>query len=119
MIMWTVLAWGLTPYLAIKFGFLGVAYATSIISFTSIIPVIIIKRLTGFSLMSITKPLLATIVMIISSYLLTLTLTLTILNLIINVIISGLLFTGVIYLLVGPALFSDVKKLLAVFKKKQ
>lgn len=118
MIMWTVLAWGLTPFLAIKYGFLGVAYATAVISLTSIIPVLIVKNLTGFSLSPVLKPSFATLIMLIVSRLLTLTLTPSLVNIFINVIISGLVFCLTIYLLVGPSLFADVKKLLAVFKKK-
>jgi O-antigen/teichoic acid export membrane protein len=120
MIMWTILAWGLTPYLAIKFGFAGVAYATALISFTSIIPIIIIKKLTHFSLfLSVTRPLIATLVMLIISFILTFTFTITFTNLVLNILLSGLVFILVIYCLVGPTLFVDVKKLAAVFRKPQ
>src|SRR3989344_1181710 len=50
MIMWTALTWGLTPYLAVKYGYVGVAYATAIIALSSIVPVIIVRRLVAFSL---------------------------------------------------------------------
>jgi O-antigen/teichoic acid export membrane protein len=119
MIMWTALAWGLTPFMAIKFGFVGVAYATALISFTSVIPIIIIKKLTNFSLYaSITKPFIATLGMLVVSYFLSLFLSLSLSHLILNIIFSALVFSLIIYGLVGPSLFSDVKKLLVVFKKK-
>jgi len=50
MVMWTVIEWILTPFLAIQYGFVGVAIASGIISFTSIIPVIIVKRILSFEL---------------------------------------------------------------------
>ncbi len=119
MIMWTALAWILTPYMAVRFGFVGVAYASALISLTSVIPVIIIKRLTHFSLyLSFIRPAVATMVMLTVSYLFTVSFTVTIYNLILNVIISGLVYGLVIYGLVGPALLTDVQKLLAVFKNK-
>jgi len=119
MVMWTILAWILTPYLAIKYGFIGVAYASAIISFTSVIPVIIIKKLTHFSIyLSITKPFIATCIMLLISYVMSFTLTITLTNLIINIIFSAIVFCLVIYLLVGPSLLTDAKQLLIIFKKK-
>jgi len=105
MLMWTALTWILVPYLAHRFGYNGVAYATALIALSSIVPVIIVKRMTGFSLInSIVKPLLATLVMIGSA------LFLTSFPLIINIFISSLLFTITIYLLVGPDLFVQTWK---------
>src|SRR3972149_5369149 len=65
MIMWTALAWLLTPDLALKFGYLGVAYATAIIALSSVVPVIIVKRYVDFSLKdSFLKPAVATVIML-------------------------------------------------------
>ena len=44
MIFWTVLTWLLTPLLTINYGFTGVAISSFIISFTSIITIILVKR---------------------------------------------------------------------------
>lgn len=49
MIMWTVLTWVLTPLLYWKFGLNGISLAALIISFTSIVPVILVKRVVAFS----------------------------------------------------------------------
>lgn len=51
MIMWTAIEWALVPFFAIKYGFLGVGIASIIISFTSILPIIIVKKLIHFSLL--------------------------------------------------------------------
>ena len=45
MLMWTVLTWILTPLLMSKYGYNGVAAASALVAFTSIIPMIIIRRL--------------------------------------------------------------------------
>jgi O-antigen/teichoic acid export membrane protein len=118
MVMWTLLAWVLTPYLAVKYGYIGVAYASAIISFTSIVPVLIIKKLTHFNLSSVIKPAIAASAMISVSYFLSLSLTLTLPNIIINIVISGLIYSAAIFLLVGPSLITDAKKILVVFKRK-
>lgn len=105
MLMWTALTWILVPYLAHRFGYNGVAYATALIALSSVVPVIIVKRLTGFSLInSILKPFLATLVMIGSAILLIS------FPLVINIFVSSLLFTVTIYLLVGPDLFVQTWK---------
>lgn len=45
MIMWTVLTWILTPVGIYFFGFNGVAAAAMVISFTSVIPVLYVKKI--------------------------------------------------------------------------
>ena len=93
MLMWTALTWGLVPYFASRFGYNGVALATAIIALSSLVPIIIVKRLTHFSLLnSVLKPLISTLIMSSVSYLMTQVLAPTLINLIINIIVSGLVF---------------------------
>lgn len=47
MIMWTVLTWILMPFLGIRYGYQGVSAAAAIIAFSSIVPMIIVARMTG------------------------------------------------------------------------
>ncbi|MBI2008145.1 oligosaccharide flippase family protein [Candidatus Amesbacteria bacterium] len=111
MIMWTVLTWGLTPALAIKYGYIGVAYATAIIALSSLVPVIIVKHFTRFSLInSVAKPAIATLVMLIPSLFIN--------NLFLNFAISICVFIFAIYFLVGKSLFTDSLKLVHAFRKK-
>ncbi len=105
MLMWTALTWILVPYLAHRFGYNGVAYATALIALSSVVPIIIVKRLTGFSLInSVVKPTLATLAMLVVSQLLG------VLPLVLNILISGLSYILTIYLLVGPDLFVNTWK---------
>lgn len=45
MVMWTVLTWVLTPLAVYYFGFLGVALSSFLISFTSAVTIILVKRI--------------------------------------------------------------------------
>lgn len=64
MIMWTVLTWILSPLLTYFYGFIGVALASALIALTSIIPLVIIKRMLKVEVMkNIKYPLLCSILM--------------------------------------------------------
>jgi len=110
MIMWTALAWILSPLMAIRYGFDGVAWATAIISFTSIIPIYIVKKITKFDLSSsVLKPLIATICMLPVTQTLARLLPANIYFLAVNITTSALVFSIAIFILVGPALIADVR----------
>ncbi len=51
MVMWTIVEWAVTPFFAIYYGFLGVGIASFIISFTSIAPLIIVKKIIKFDIL--------------------------------------------------------------------
>mgnify|MGYP001581860057 FL=1 len=120
MLMWTALTWGLVPYFASRFGYNGVALATAIIALSSLVPIIIVKRLTHFSLLnSVAKPLISTLIMSSVSYLMTQVLAPTLINLIINIIVSGLVFSLSIYLIARNQLTTDGRKLLYAFLGKK
>jgi O-antigen/teichoic acid export membrane protein len=66
MVMWTVLTWALMPFMASRFGFVGVAYSAAIIAFTSIVPMVLVKRAINISYTkSLRTPVVASIVMIV------------------------------------------------------
>lgn len=50
MIMWTILEWVLAPLLTLLYGFIGMGIDSALISFTSIVPIIIIKRLINIEI---------------------------------------------------------------------
>lgn len=59
MVMWTILTWLLIPYFIKIFGFNGVSLAMLLISLTSIVTVLITKKLTHFSVINaFSKPLI-------------------------------------------------------------
>lgn len=75
MVMWTLLTWILAPIFAIYFDYTGVAVAYLIISFTSIIPIVIVSRMFNIDVIAtIIKPfvssaLMASILFLTSLYL--------------------------------------------------
>lgn len=69
MVMWTVLEWLLTPVMTYFFGFIGVGIAAAVISFSSIIPLLIVKRLISFRMITnIWQPLVAAALMALIVY---------------------------------------------------
>ena len=52
MLMWTALTWILTPLLMTRYGYNGVAVASAIVASSSIIPMIILKKMLPVSLFS-------------------------------------------------------------------
>lgn len=64
MVMWTVLTWILTPAAVYYFGFLGIALSSFLISFTSVITIIIVKRILVIRVFNaLWLPLLTSLVM--------------------------------------------------------
>jgi O-antigen/teichoic acid export membrane protein len=66
MIMWTVLTWIFFPILSIKFGYIGTAYATLLVGFSSFIVWFVAKKVFDIKIIkTISKPAIATLFMII------------------------------------------------------
>ncbi len=107
MLMWTGLTWAVMPILAIKFGYLGVAYATGIIATSSIVTIIMAKKYVDFGLNAIVKtPLVATIAMstylyFASSYITTFPI------LAIVIAVSIVIYSLIVFLLEGKVFFTD------------
>ncbi len=64
MLMWTGLTWLTMPFLSLRFGYLGVAYATGIIATSSFVTILLARKYVTFNLYTILKtPLIATTLM--------------------------------------------------------
>lgn len=113
MIMWTVLTWTLMPIMAIKFGFLGVAASATIISFSSVVVLIVMKRLVD---VDYTKALLSPIAGSLVMGLL-LFMTLPFLNSLYlipaYVFIGAVVYFATVYIIEGKKFFQELKQLLA------
>ncbi|MDO8619206.1 MAG: oligosaccharide flippase family protein [Candidatus Daviesbacteria bacterium] len=67
MVLWTALTWVLTPALVLSLGFIGVAVASFIISFTSVLTIILVKRILDVKIVdALLLPVLASGVMAIA-----------------------------------------------------
>lgn len=63
MIIWTVMTWILIPIFIYLFGYHGVAIAAFVISFTGIIPIIMVKKIVHFPVLkALYKPVIATFI---------------------------------------------------------
>ncbi len=100
MVMWTVLEWLLTPVLTVYYGFLGAGMASALISVTSIIPLLIIKKMMKIDVLkNIWQPIFASVVMGLLVYILSPMVVYNFLSLLILVVISGLFYVGLMLLL--------------------
>lgn len=100
MVMWTLLTWVLAPIFAIYFDYTGVAIAYLIISFTSIIPIILVKNMFFIDVLgTIIKPLIASFLMGCIVFLLSLFLPKNLITLIGLIILGGLVYISCIVLL--------------------
>lgn len=110
MVMWTVLEWGLSPILTIHFGFLGVGIASAIISVTSIIPIIIIKKIADIKIIkNIWKPILASLVMAIFAFFLSHIFVYNFLSLVLVILVSAAFYSGLIFSLARQRIMNYLK----------
>lgn len=119
MVMWLFLSWALMPIMGIKFGYIGVAYATGIISFSSIFAVILTKKFVNINLISsIGKPLLASMFMGLVVVLMRIPQVILWQEIIIRLCIGIITYFSILYLTVGKSLLSDFSKISKIFLRK-
>ncbi|MBI3485321.1 oligosaccharide flippase family protein [Candidatus Daviesbacteria bacterium] len=112
MIMWTVLTWILTPVLTYYYGYLGVGIASFIISFSSVMTIILVKRILPIKVMeAIILPTGAAILMAGLMYLFSENFVRSKLSLIPTIILGALIYIGVVYLFGKDRIIKDIKAL--------
>lgn len=100
MIMWTSLEWILSPILTLFFGYLGVGIASAIISVTSIIPVILVKRMIDVEIIkNIWQPIFASCVMAVLVFILSQAFVYNLVTLLVTILICALFYLGLIILM--------------------
>ncbi|PIU71779.1 hypothetical protein COS80_01385 [Candidatus Woesebacteria bacterium CG06_land_8_20_14_3_00_39_27] len=120
MIMWTALTWALVPVLSSKLGVNGAAFSYLLIGSSSVVVFYIVKRQLNWDIFrSAIVPLLGSLFMGVILFILRgifpINKVITLLTLI---FIGGLTYLGSLYLVLGKALFEDVKKIyLSILKK--
>lgn len=112
MIFWTIATWVLTPTLVFFYGFIGVGIASFIISFTSIITIILVKRFIVVRVIdAIFLPALSSFLMGFGVYFISLYFVRDYLSLILT-ILSGILFYFLLVFLFGKErLLSELKSI--------
>ncbi len=118
MIMWLVLTWALMPILGMKFGYNGVAVATALIAFSSVVAIYVARKLVKFNLASsLGKPLLASALMGIVIYLFRLPALSLPMAVIVRILVGMVAYLGISYLLVGQSLITDISRIYHEFRK--
>lgn len=113
MIMWLALEWLLKPTLAMRFGFIGISYASAIIAFSSFVPFVIAQRIIGFSVVKSLKTAVISSLLMISAGLL-----IHPLGLIPTLLFSGLAYLTGLYFIGGRGLLADIKPFYNHFRAK-
>lgn len=113
MIMWTILTWFLLPVLSYLYGINGVAAGYAIVGSSSIVVIVLVNKLINIRIgESIGKPLIGSLIMaailVIGKSILPVSWSGIILLLLVAVVIYALS----IYILVGPFLVGDIKKMI-------
>lgn len=112
MIMWTVLTWALTPLFVSIFGFIGVAMASFLIAFTSIITIVLVKRFLKVRVInSIFLPTLASIVMAICVYLFSIYLLLDKWTFTVAVVLGAIIYGGIMFVFGRKRIVEDLRSL--------
>ncbi len=112
MVMWTTLTWGLTPICMRFWGFNGVAIASFIISFSSLVPIYFLRQYVKIDIWSqIKHPLIATFTMSLITLMLIPKLT-SIPLLLLSASFSVVLYGAIIFMISREKLLYEVKSLL-------
>jgi len=119
MVMWTFLTWLFVPILSIKFGINGAAFGYGLVGLSSFIAIYIVHRYIKFSFYrSVIIPLVATFVMSIVLYIVRINLPVNLSTVWVLITLGFIVYMGMMYLLVGSSIFTDIKRgLKAIFKK--
>lgn len=112
MVFWTILTWILTPFLVWSFGFVGVGMSSFIISFTSIITIILVKRILKVAIIqSIFYPLICSVLMSVAVYIYSENLVRSKLSIIGAVLFGGVVYLSTIFLCCKERIYHDLKSL--------
>lgn len=115
MIMWTVLTWVLTPILVFYYGFIGVAITSFIISFTSFITIILVKRILVIRVLdAILVPTFASMVMGAVVLFITLNFVKNIFTLSLVILLGAVIYFSIMFLFKKQMLLENLRKLRSV-----
>lgn len=112
MIFWTLLTWILTPVLVFLYGYIGVGLSSFFISFTSVITIILVKKVLEVKIInSIFMPTLASsamglIILLFSNFFVRDKLTL-----VLTILLGAAIYGGLIFTLSKGQLLKDLKSL--------
>ena len=111
MIMWTILEWALTPILTIKFGAVGVGISAFVISFSSVVTIILVKKLLPIKVWKAIWPaLISSTMMGIVVFGFNFYLTTNVVWLVGSIFLGILVYLGMIFLSAGKSIIEFTRK---------
>lgn len=117
--MWTALEWALSPLLALKFGFIGMGYSSALISFTSIIPILIIKKIINVEILdNIWQPIIASVFMALTIFYLSTLFPPRSIFILGMILLGGLIYMGLLFLFAREKIKTNLRELInALFNR--
>jgi O-antigen/teichoic acid export membrane protein len=117
MLMWTGLTWILTPLLMSKYGYNGVAAASAIVASTSIIPMIILKKILPVKLFSNIWPqLISALTMGLVIRYVNLKLPFTIYYLLFTVLLGAILYGVFLMMLIPKKVVAEIRSVKKILR---
>jgi len=111
MVLWTVLIWALTPLLIYLYGYNGVSVASFLVTTTIAYTIYLVKKVVQFNFFSsIRNPLIGSITMSVSIYVLSNLIVKDLLTLIFVILMGGLIYSAILIILSGKELRSGIAK---------
>lgn len=115
MILWTVLTWGLTPLLVYLYGFTGVAVASFLISFTSVVTIILVKRILLIRVLdAVLLPTLASVLMAFIVYLFAQVFARDIFTLLLSIMLGAAVYVSTVLLFKKEIILQNIRSLRSV-----
>jgi O-antigen/teichoic acid export membrane protein len=112
MVFWTVATWILTPILVYIYGFVGVSLSSFIISLTSVLTIILVKRVLAVRIIdSIYLPLVSSLLMFAVVFVFALLFVRNIPTLIVSIILGGLVYAAILLAFGRKRIMADLKAL--------
>lgn len=112
MMMWTTLEWLITPFLTYQLGIVGVGLASALISFASVVTIIIVKRIIPVRIIySIAFPTLASALMAFLVFAICKLFVKDFLSLGIAIILGGLIYILLVLLFEKNRVLSEIKNI--------
>lgn len=118
MVFWTTLTWILTAGLVFKIGFVGAALASALVASTSVLVIILVRKVIPFSLKNVLAPFLSAVLMGAVVYLLSQKLVFDFFSLALVVFLGGIIYLSLILLLAKERFLIEIRLLKEHLLKK-
>ncbi|MBI2010593.1 MAG: polysaccharide biosynthesis C-terminal domain-containing protein, partial [Candidatus Chisholmbacteria bacterium] len=114
MVMWTSLIWLLTPLFVRMFGFNGAALASALVAFTSVIPIVLVKKKIPFNFLSpVASNFLAALSMGVVTYTLAQN-SQSLIELTGSIILGAIIYASINFLIQGRKIIQEIQKLTTI-----